>query len=316
MKSLDILLDLRVVAFAQSAQLPRRFKLLGWGDNATASGRKVHVGRKTLAVLADTQKQTGYEEIALDFEHCTVPGTRAYKESAEPRPVAAYGTLDVVENEGVFFDVSRWTPKGEAEALNFQDLSPAVATDENGEVVFIHSVALCRNGDIDGLKFVTLSVTEIAPATMDYRKLLVTLLQLPDDAPDDEIKKAVDAVLGLQGGPMSPLSARVEALTAEVRALKEMDTQRRRDAVCARAAAEGKVIPLSAAQIARMDPDLLDELVSKLPAIVPLHRRTPAVESLSPPGACALIAQYNAIPDPEGRAKFFNANRARILGEG
>ncbi len=321
----DVLLDLRVAAFATAAELPKRLKLLSWGDNPTASGRRARVGRKTLAALSAMQKRAGFEEIALDFEHGTVPGTRAYKESMEPRPVAAYGTLDVIENEGVFFNVSRWTPKGEAEALNYQDLSPAVATDEAGEVIFIHSAALCRNGDIEGLRFVTLSVNDAGnqeTGDMDYKKLLLQLLKLPDDTPDDAIEKAVAAVtepaseVAAMAAKVTSLVTRVEALTAELQAVKDGDVKRQREAICARAAAEGKVIPLSAEQVAKTEPAVLADMVSKLAVTVPLHRRTPEVEPHTAAGGNPVIEQYNAITDPEERSKFFNANRGKILGEG
>lgn len=320
----DVLLDLRVAAFANAAELPQRFKLLAWGDNPTASGRKARVGRKTLSVLNAAQKRSGFEEIALDFEHNTVPGTRAYKESAEPRPVAAYGTLAVVENEGVFFNVSRWTPKGLAEALNFQDLSPAPATDETGEVIFIHSAALCRNGDIEGLRFVTLSVEtgNQEKTDMDYKTMLLKLLKLPEDTPDDAIEKAVAAVVepaaevAAMTAKVTNLATRIEALSTELQAVKDGDVKRQREAICARAAAEGKVIPLSAEQIEKTEPAVLTDMVSKLAVTVPLHRRTPAVEPMNATGANPAIAQYNAITDADERAKFFNANRAKILGEG
>jgi hypothetical protein len=75
------------------------------------------------------------------------------------------------------------------------------------------------------------------------------------------------------------------------------------------------VIPLSAEQIAKTELAVLADMVAQLPVTVPLHRRTPAIEPLSA-GGNTIIAQYNAITDPDERAKFFKENRAKILGEG
>jgi len=319
-QQVNVLLGLRVAAFAAGAELPKRFKVLSWGDNPTASGRVARVGSKTLATLSATQKRLGFGEVALDFEHNTVKGTRAYEESAEPRPVAAYGTLDVVEHDGVFFNVSRWTPDGEKNALNFQDLSPAPAMDESGEVVFLHSVALCRQGDVEGLHFVTLSVgSGNQEDPMDHKATLLKVLKLPATATDEDIQTAADAArppdIAAMTAKVSDLEGKVTALSADLAALKAADVKRQRDAIVAQAAREGKVIPLSAEQIGAMDLAALADMVGKLPVTVPLSKRTPAVEPMSAQGGNPAIAQYNAITDPEERAKFYAANREKILGK-
>ncbi|MBU4460301.1 MAG: phage protease [Verrucomicrobia bacterium] len=323
MKSnLDLLLGLRLTAFASAAELPKRFKILSWGDNKTASGRPARVGGKTLATLSAMQSRMGFEEVALDFEHNTVPGTKAHKESSEPRPVAAYGTLDVVQGEGLFFNVSRWTPEGTRSALNFQDLSPAPATDDAGEVIFVHSVALCRNGDVEGLHFVTLSVEtgNQEELVMDYKAILVKLLKLPEAATDADIEKAATAVSEPAPAPMTAkvtdLEGKIVSLTADVAAVKAADLKRQRDAIVSGAVAAGKVIPLTAEQIAAMDLAALSTMVEKLPATVPLDQRTPRVEPLTAQGGNPVIAQYNAIKDPVERARFYSENRTKILGNG
>lgn len=321
--NLDVLLDIRLAAFASSAELPKRFLVLGWGENKTASGRPARVGRKTLSALSATQKRMGFEEVALDFEHNTVPGTRAYRESAEPRPVAAYGTLEAVEGEGIFFNVSRWTPEGTKSAPNFQDLSPAPATDPAGEVFFVHSVALCRNGDVEGLHFATLSVEtgNQEERVMDYKKILIQLLKLGEGATDADIETAVAAVAEppsatTLGAKIGELEGKVVGLTADLAAVKSADVKRQRDAIVASASAAGKVIPLSAEQIEKLDLAALSTMVEKLPPTVPIAQRTPRVEPLAAPYKETVIAQYNAISDPAERARFYEANREKILGKG
>lgn len=135
-------------------ELPSTIKVLNWGANKTLKGVFV-VDERTLRVFDDNQKQAGWDTIALDYEHNTVPGTTAYKESAEPRPVAAHLSCSVVPYEGMFCQVKDWTPGptgGLANAKNYSDLSAApIAEEVNGEFVVIglHSVAMTQHGASD-----------------------------------------------------------------------------------------------------------------------------------------------------------------------
>ena len=129
---------------ADAAQLPRRIKVLNWGDNPNCHGKRVNVGALFVKCLnADTYP---YRKVALDFEHNTFPGTAAYKESKEPRPVAGFGTIEAVEGDGVYITMSSWTPDGEKMAANYAD--------KEGNLVAVASVALCRAGAVDGMDFV------------------------------------------------------------------------------------------------------------------------------------------------------------------
>jgi len=321
--NLDLLLGLRIEAFASAAELPKRMKVLGWGENRTASGRKATVGLKTLAVLAANQAKFGFGEIALDYQHNTVPGTKAYEESAEPRPVAAFGPVEVVRGEGLFLAPSRWTPSGAKNALEFQDLSPAPATDENGEVIFVHSVALCRQGDVDDLHFVPFSVgSGNQEAAMDHKAELCKMLKLdPTTATDADISKAIAAVTSTpapepMAAKVSGMESKLVTLTADLAGVKAADLKRQRDAITDKAVRDGKVIPLTTDQIGAMDLATLSTLVEKLPSTVPLDQRTPRVEPLTAQGGNPVIAQYNAIKDPVERARFYSENRTKILGNG
>jgi hypothetical protein len=319
--NLDLMLGLRIAAFAAAAELPKRIKVLNWGENKTASGRRAFVGATTLASLSANQARHGFVEIALDYEHNTVPGTKAYRDSAEPRAVAAYGVLDVVQGEGIFFTPSRWTPSGEKNAFEFQDLSPAPATNAAGEVFFVHSVALCRQGDVEDLHFVTLSVgSGNQEAVMDYKSELLKLLNLDATATDADIGKAVAAVKPAPApepmtAKVTDLEGKVTALTADFAAQKAADLKRQRDAIVAQAARDGKVIPLTNEQVAAMDIAALSTMVEKLTVTVPLEKRTPAVEAMTAQGGSPAIAAYNAIKDPEERARFYSENRDKILGK-
>ena len=137
---------------ADAAKLPRRIRVLNWGDNPNCHGKRVNVGALFVKCLnADTYP---YRKVALDFEHNTFPGTAAYKESKEPRPVAGFGTIEAVEGDGVYITMSSWTPEGEKMAANYADVSAGAVTDKEGNLVAVASVALCRAGAVDGMDFV------------------------------------------------------------------------------------------------------------------------------------------------------------------
>jgi phage I-like protein len=147
-----ILLRTAVSLSADAAQLPHRIKILNWGDNPNCHGKRVNVG--PLFVKCLNAAEYPYRKVALDFEHNTFPGTAAYKESKEPRPVAGFGMIEAVEGEGVFITMSSWTPEGEKMAVNFADVSAGAVTDKEGNLIAVASVALCRAGAVDGMDFV------------------------------------------------------------------------------------------------------------------------------------------------------------------
>jgi hypothetical protein len=146
-----------VIALEAGGELPARIKLLNWGENATTKGPFI-VGPGTLAALNANQKRYGFDKVALDFNHNTVPGTPAYAEAQEPRPVAGYGVPEVVEGEGLFLRDIEWTPAGREHAANFRDVSGTLARDAGNEVVFMHSAAICRQGAAPGMELVAASV--------------------------------------------------------------------------------------------------------------------------------------------------------------
>ena len=143
----------------QKTSLPKALKVLNLGANSTRKGI-VRVGERTRQLLALNQTKYGYDQVALDYEHNTVFGTPAYKESKEPRAVAGFFKPELRE-DGLWIACGTYTPDGVENALNFPDLSPCVQLDENGEVVFLHSVALCRQGAVDGLGFYSVDLPSV-----------------------------------------------------------------------------------------------------------------------------------------------------------
>ena len=137
-------------------QLPRKLRLLRFGDNPSAFGN-FRLTRLSAEILTQNQRDLGFAEIAIDFEHNTAPGTPEYNRTFEPRRVAGFGRPQIHPVYGLELCDVRWTPTG-VEALRqglYPDLSPTVSVTPDNEVTFIHSVALCRNGALHSLGIAT-----------------------------------------------------------------------------------------------------------------------------------------------------------------
>ena len=289
---------------ADAAKLPRRIKVLNWGDNPNCHGRRVNVGELFVKCLgADTYP---YRKVALDFEHNTFPGTAAYKESQEPRPVAGFGTIEAVPGDGVYITMSSWTPEGEKMAVNFADVSAGAVTDKEGNLVAVASVALCRAGAVEGMDFVEaplsgdvssalsgiLSNTNQKGKAMDYKALLLKTLGLGEDATDEAIQAALDkaaeaaktaspdtdkekkaefdaVVKAAVAEAVKPIEEKVATLSAAAVAHEKAD-------LIAQATREGKVIALSADALEKLSVEDLKATIEKTAVTVPLSAKTPA----------------------------------------
>ena len=298
---------------ADAAKLPRRIKILNWGDNPNCHGRRVNVGELFVKCLG--AEAYPYRKVALDFEHNTFPGTPAYKESQEPRPVAGFGAIEAVPGDGVYLTMSSWTPEGERMAVNYADVSAGAVTDKEGNLVAVASVALCRAGAVDGMDFVEAPLSgdvssalsgiirRAEPANqekkkgkmaMDYKALLLKTLGLGDDATDEAIQAALDKAAEKKpkagepgtgnGGQDAALSAAVKAAVAEavkpieekVAALSASAVAHEKADLIAEAAREGKVIALGADALAKISVEDLKATIAKTAVTVPLSARTPA----------------------------------------
>jgi phage I-like protein len=272
--------------------LPSRLKILPWGEIKTNKGTII-CNDVTLATVPGMQAATRYDKVALDFQHNTVPGSSAYQASAEPRPVAGYGTIEVVKGEGVYLSAIEWTKEGREKFANrdYPDLSPALVTNEAGEVVWFHSAAMVRQGEIDGL---TLFEAGTLPGPIKaftagsegsgagqgsggdksafYRGLLVALLGAGEAATDDELATAAKTFAAQREKDAAP---DMKSFEARLDALQRALESSHKDAEVARAAREGKVIPLSAAEIESTPLTVLTAMINRLPEVVPLEARTP-----------------------------------------
>lgn len=275
--------------------MPRRVKFLGWGDNPNAKGIPVVLGKKIMEALASPHY--AYRVVALDYEHNTLPGTPEFEKTAEPRKVAAYGRVEVVENDGAYLNIESYTPSGEENAANYCDVSAGVYRDENGEVIAIHSVALCRNGAVEGMEFkqVALSVAapveqpEKAEGKMDKAKL-IALLKLPETATEEEIQAALEALVKKgeeppDGEEKPPANAddadgkkpdvkKADGMSAALDYTKLADELQKRDLV-KKARAEGKAVALSDSALGAMTPADVETYLAGLSATVPVSPKTP-----------------------------------------
>ncbi len=154
--ALPDLISLRAISnrALKSDTLPTRIKIFNWGDNPSTKGN-FKVGERSLERLAARQRSFGYERVALDYNHCSVPGSPEHEQlfqAGQPPIIFGYGRPHLVKDDGLYLEDMEWTPLGAEKARNFEDLSPA-ASAECGEIDFIHSVALTTNGCLHDVTF-------------------------------------------------------------------------------------------------------------------------------------------------------------------
>ncbi|MDD4059174.1 MAG: phage protease [Kiritimatiellae bacterium] len=284
------------LAAGDGAKLPTRMKVLGWGDNPNCQGRKVVVGRKLVESMA--APTYAFKQIALDYEHNTCPLSSAYKHSQEPRPVAAFLSVDVVEGEGVFVDVDRWTPSGLENAHNYCDLSATPMMDAEGNVVAVVAVALTRTGAVPGITFSQAALAALAAMEtninpnedteeMNWKEIVAKQLGLEPGCTDDELQSAWKAHLeqvaakpaakpeaaALSAEDLGGIVATaVQASTAALSA--RLDAQEKQKLVDD-ARGEGKVVCLSAELMGRLTVEEVKAHCAALPVAVPLAALTP-----------------------------------------
>jgi phage I-like protein len=291
-------------ATAQKGRIPLPASLLicPWGTSADLAGNPVIVNATTLRDLAAQQTRYGFDEVALDFSHNTTPRTDAEGQplpTPEPLPIAAMGKLSVVEGTGIVFTPTSWTPEGEQYycGRHYRDLSPTVGKTALGEVNFIHSIALTRAGQISGLHafsapglppLTSLQHTIMDTPTADYKSLLLAQLGISDEsATDEQILAACEKMTKQEASELpeinglgAPNVVTLETLSAELATL-------RKEQLVADATRAGKVIALSAENIAVIPLVVLRDLIAKTPATVPLSATTtpaaatPTVHALS-----------------------------------
>ena len=262
-----------------SADLPKRLKLLNWGVNDSKKGPVV-VGPLTLSALAERQALYGFDKIGIDYEHQSVPQHPNFL--PPPREYAAYGVPRVVENEGLFLEDIEWTPSGLEKARNYIDLSPTPLI-ENGEVVFLHSVALCPQGAVDGLSFFSADFKITKPTKSmnpELLKILSAMFNVPETSDEATLLAAGKTFVEKAAKESKDDAPGMTALAAELKALSARFDSAERENIINAAVTAGKIVPNSAKDL---PVEKLRALVAELPADqVPLDKRTPEqVKTLS-----------------------------------
>ncbi len=262
---------------AELSDLPTRVKILNWGENPNARGEKIVVGQRILKTLADPK--FAYKRVALDYEHNTLPGTPEYQATTEPRAIAGYGDIEVVEGDGVYLANITYTDSGKDHAKDYEDVSASPVTlASSGEVIMIASVALCRNGAVDGIEFkqVALSAAIVedlsalditqtqTESSMEELKKIAQALGLNEDATVDQITDAINKMHTAQATAAEKQKVETTALSARLTALEKGQ-------MLATAAQQGKVVGLSAEIIKSLSTDDLQKHIDGLQATVPLN---------------------------------------------
>ncbi len=280
----SLVLAAAVPTVLEPGKLPKRIKVLNWGENPNARKTRIFIGDKLLK--SSIAPEYPFRTVPLDFEHNTVEGTPAWKESKEPRPVAGYGHIEIVPGDGVYLSMVSWTPLGIESAHNYIDVSAAPIVDKAGEAVGIMSVALCRTGAVPDMEFTAAPLNawphfnnNKGTSHMDYKSKLIALLGLASDASDEDIQAALDAAAKTAPDATDAIQEAVQAAVAPLSAglvsLQGELLKRDKQAVLDAAKAEGKVVALSATAVGEMSLASLQEHVKALAVTVPLHARTP-----------------------------------------
>lgn len=305
----DKIVAFRAAAFAPAAEaLPDRLLICPWGKTETNKGTVV-CNATTLAVLSANQLATKREKVALDFQHNTVPGCESY--TGEPCKVAAYGVVECVDGQGIYLSSIEWTPEGKEHATggHYPDISPAIKMNDKGEVIWVHSAGLVRQGEMDGLTLfdaadvvgavLAQGIDTCSMSWASARELLNPILALvglkiTDTAGFDEMKATVK--LGadkLEAGMKTPAAqaaaAAVTGVAEPVQAMSAADFRaqmatfaalqaERLDAmeknlILREATAAGKVVPFTADEITGFTVSQFRTLCEKLPPTVSLTPR-------------------------------------------
>ena len=324
-------------ALAAADQLPAELKIFSLGSNPSDIG-DVLVNDVSLAALEKQVAGKSFARIVIDFEHSSEPGTEKY--IPPPRRHAGYGTLVPLAGKGVFLRDIRWTKSGEQYAREYADMSPTVKLSDKGEVLFVKSLALCPNGAVHDLTFLSsdpskddaieqeiqdMEGLKVLEAAVNTQKQSIEELTSQLKAIQEMVSKLQSALDAMKtGGSEDPdpkaqaekvtaMEATIQTLASDVSSLKEDVQARDKQGVIDRATAEGKEVSLSADAVKKLSIDDLRAHVEKLPVTVPLSARTPKVH-VGARDAATLMAEYNAIKDPDQRADFWAKHREKLFG--
>lgn len=254
------------------AELPDSILVVPWGRSETPNGLLV-VDEVTADVMPAAQAANNYAEVAADFEHGT-----AVPNAADPQPVAAFGSFEVVRpgNEerkpGIWYHVTRWTEEGRryVGGGHYPGVSIACLQDDAGRVIFGHSIGFVRNPAVAGMNVFSASValpptkTQAKPTMEKLKQAIITKLRaaghdVPDDITDDALAALVESSakpaesddLKTYGAKIDGMSKLLEGLNTRLDKAEAAAAEAERAGVLSQLAAEGVAVPLSAEALKR-----------------------------------------------------------------
>jgi hypothetical protein len=299
--------------------LPSELCVLRWGNNPSRHGN-VACNNRTLQLLPGVQAAERFDTVTIDFNHGLLDPA-----IPEPKPRAAVGVPEVRPGDGLYLTRLTWTPEGEAAYLGglYEDLSPTVSRLADGTVFFLHSVALCRQGELSGhyaytrfsTGFITVGIHTMKPE--EYQAALVALLKDRGIVFDPETAKAEDLAAALtaltaaenkpaENKPAENKPAETVALSAaEVNVLiaKALEKASQSNGAATKLTAAklaGKVVPLSAASFAVLSGAEQDAVLAAIPVTVPIESVVEGFSaSIGETTAFATISAITGITDAD-----------------
>lgn len=280
-------------------ELPTSLLVLRSGSNPSNKGI-FKVDDVTSANFSSVMRERGRDRVTIDFEHNTLPGSPAYKQATEPRPIAGRG-IPALTPLGVELRDIEWTAEGRKMAEHFGDISPAPWHTEDLTVIGLHSVGLVRNGAIYDLTFCSADAgsmeTQTNPEENESMKTLLAALTaaklIPENGTETDVVALITGLQAKQTAADTALAgitaltadqvkviakeiakAEVTALTAEVTTLKSESLKIQKGHILELAKHEGKVVALTADVIDSLTLDQLKDQVSKIKVTIPLDQRT------------------------------------------
>lgn len=253
-----------------SAQAPAEILLIPAGEFRARDGRPQGLSAwrmdERAALRIVTQAAAAAGDFVIDYEHQTLHS----QDNGRPAPAAGwFKRLEWRAGQGLYATDVRWTEAARAAiaALEYRYISPVFTfAPRTGEVLAVQMAALTNFPAIDGHS--DLAVRAAASFHIQYeedtqvdRTQLITLLGLADDATDAQITEALEAlkakaakadgltneVAALKAqtpdpAKFAPVQA-VQALQAEVAALRASQHAREVEELIAPALADGRLLP-------------------------------------------------------------------------
>lgn len=257
---------------------------MNWGENPTSKGPVIVDAKTVAAIQAQIDGET-HRRILIDFDHQSVPQSPKYVPS--PRKHVGYGDVVCLQGDGVYLDNIAYTPAGKEFAREYSDISPTVLLSADRAVVGVDSVALCPNGAVHDLTFLSADSSDhkatLGANSEKMRQLFEQIAALNEAmkalASDLGAVKQENAILRQANDDLvAKLDSSVSAFAAaDAKALKAVEALERTTLLDG-AAAAGKLLPLSDETLATMALPELRELIGKTKAgKVPLSAKTPTM---------------------------------------